>query len=290
MRDAPQPVFRFAPSPNGLLHLGHAFSALLNEKLARVADGRLLLRIEDVDRQRSRPEHEAAIIGDLMWLGIRFHGSIRRQSDHAGDHQAALDRLTELGLVYPSVISRKEISERAAGVHGWPRDPDGTPHVPGDERAMPDAEHAALIASGMPHALRLDMGKAVRLATARAGRITWTEKGDQIEANPLAWGDPVLKSRDGSFAYHLAVVVDDALQGVTDIVRGRDLHQQTAIHRVLQIVLGLSEPRYHHHELVLDDVGEKLAKSRNSPSLRDLRAQGVSAEDIRKHLDFSAAS
>ncbi|MCU0829993.1 MAG: tRNA glutamyl-Q(34) synthetase GluQRS [Rhizobiaceae bacterium] len=285
MADVPQHVFRFAPSPNGYLHLGHAYSAFLNEALAREAGGRLLLRIEDVDRQRSRPEFAAAIIDDLDWLGIRFDGAIRRQSDHAADHQAALDTLCDLGLVYASVISRRDVQAHAVANPDWPHDPDGAPHVPGEERDMATGAQAELIASGAPHALRLDMGKAVALT----GPLSWIEKNDVQAANPRAWGDPVLKSRDGSFAYHLAVVTDDAAQGVTDVVRGRDLFHQTAIHRLLQAVLGLSAPRYHHHDLVLDDAGEKLAKSRNSPSLRDLRAQGVTPDAIRERLGFSAA-
>jgi glutamyl-Q tRNA(Asp) synthetase len=270
-------IFRFAPSPNGRLHKGHAFSALLNEKLTRESGGRLLLRIEDVDRQRSRPEFEAGIIDDLAWLGIRFDGAPRRQSDHAADHQAALDRLLALGVAYRSAVSRSAIAAFALADPGWPRDPDGAPHPP----PRGTAENEAI--ASQPHAIRLDMAAALR----KTGRIAqWRDAAGLVEADAADWGDVVLKGRDGSFAYHLAVIVDDALQGVSHVVRGRDLFAATAVHRILQQLLGLAAPVYRHHDLLLDGEGQKLAKSRHAPSLRDLRASGMDAASLRAELGF----
>lgn len=266
-----QPVFRFAPSPNGRLHLGHALSALTNERMAREAGGRLLLRIEDVDTVRARAEHVAAIRADLEWLGIGFEAEPRRQSEHLAAYGAALARLERDGFAYPSTISRKEIAA-LAHAPGWPRDPEGAPLPP--PRALGDAS--------APHAIRLDMARAA----AAAGPLAWNESGAAHVADPAAWGDVVLKSRDGIFAYHLAVVVDDAAQGVTHVVRGRDLFAATAIHRVLQTLLGLPAPAYHHHRLILDEGGEKLSKSRDAPTLASLREAGVTPAEIRARLGF----
>jgi glutamyl-Q tRNA(Asp) synthetase len=279
-----QPVFRFAPSPNGRLHRGHAFSALLNEKLAQDSGGRLLLRIEDVDRQRARPEYESGIINDLNWLGIAFDEPPRRQSDHLDGFAAALAFLEAEGLAYPSFLSRKDIAEVSVSPD-WPRDPDGAPLAPDTDRLRPRAEVDRLLATGAPHAIRLDLGAALH----RTGAVTWSEDGRRRAFDAALWGDVVLKSRDGSFAYHLAVVVDDAAQGVSDVVRGYDLLAATAIHRILQLLLGLPEPLYRHHALVLDETGEKLAKSRFSPALADLRAAGVSADRLRRELGFAIA-
>ncbi|NJR13596.1 MAG: tRNA glutamyl-Q(34) synthetase GluQRS [Phyllobacteriaceae bacterium] len=273
---APQPVFRFAPSPNGLLHLGHAYSALLNRQLADAAGGRLLLRIEDVDRQRARDEFVRAIIDDLAWLGIAFEPEPRRQCEHLGVYQAALDQLDALGLIYKSTISRSAIARLAGADPAWPRDPDGAPHPPSRFAEQPDDAASSA-------AIRLDMRKAMALAAS----TEWMEQGQITQLNPAVWGDVVLRSRDGVYAYHLAVVVDDAAQGISHIVRGRDLYAATAIHRVLQNVLGLPAPLYHHHELILDSGGMKLAKSRQSPTLQALRAEGVSPRDVRRQLGFA---
>lgn len=284
------PVFRFAPSPNGPLHLGHALSALLNADMARAAGGRMLVRIEDVDVTRARPEHERAILDDLDWLGIAYEKPVRRQSEHASDYASALDRLWALGLVYRSFLSRTEIAaaisaEEARTGQTWPRDPDGAPLYPAVDRDRQPSEAEALAKADRPFALRLDMAKAVRLA----GQLFWQEFGDELHGNgeivaadPGAWGDIVLAGKFVPAAYHLAVVVDDALQGVTDVVRGRDLYFATAVHRLLQTLLGLPAPRYHHHRLVVDADGRKLSKSKGSQALAVLRAAGVTAAEVRR--------
>ncbi len=273
------PVFRFAPSPNGYLHLGHALSALLNADLAAAAGGRLLLRIEDIDETRCRPEYEAAIYEDLAWLGIAWEQPVRRQSEHYDASRAALARLEAMGLVYPSFESRAEIAALVAARDPWPRDPDGAPLYPGAAQTMPTAERQRRMDAGEPYALRLDM----RAALARTGKLTWTE-ADQglVVADPAAWGDVVLARKDTPTSYHLAVVVDDAAQGVTDVVRGRDLFHSTSVHRLLQVLLGLPAPRYRHHRLILGADGKKLSKSTAATGLRDLRAQGVRPADIRR--------
>ncbi|WP_026790722.1 tRNA glutamyl-Q(34) synthetase GluQRS [Pleomorphomonas oryzae] len=284
------PVFRFAPSPNGPLHLGHALSALLNADMAAATGGRMLVRIEDVDGTRARPEYERAILDDLNWLGVTYEKPVRRQSEHAGDYAAALQRLTALGLVYRSFLSRTEIAativaEEARSGRPWPRDPDGAPLYPSVDRDRPPEEAEAFARAGQPHALRLDMMKAIRLT----GPLSWQEFGDRLDgraetvvADPAAWGDVVLAGKFSPAAYHLAVVVDDALQGVTDVVRGRDLYFATAVHRLLQTLLGLPAPRYHHHRLIVDVEGRKLSKSRGSEGLAALRAAGAAAADIRR--------
>lgn len=288
-------VFRFAPSPNGPLHLGHALSALVNADMAEASGGRMLVRIEDVDGTRARPEHERAILADLDWLGIGYERPVRRQSEHGPDYAAALARLTDLGLVYRSFLSRTEIAAAiAAEEHRsgtpWPRDPDGAPHYPGLDRQRPVAEADALAADGRPFALRLDMGKAVRLA----GPLDWQEYGETLDgpaetvvADPAAWGDVVLAGKFVPASYHLAVCVDDALQGVTDVVRGRDLFHATAVHRLLQTLIGLPAPRYHHHRLILGGDGRKLSKSRGSAALAILRAEGLSVADIRSRVGLA---
>jgi glutamyl-Q tRNA(Asp) synthetase len=273
------PVFRFAPSPNGYLHLGHALSALLNADMARAAGGRLLLRIEDIDAARCRPEYEAAIYEDLAWLGIAWEEPVRRQSEHYDGYRAALASLEALGLVYPSFESRAEIAALVAAREPWPRDPDGAPLYPGDAKAMPAAERKRRMDAGEPYALRLDTPAAM----ARAGSLTWTET-DQglVVADATAWGDVILARKDTPTSYHLAVVVDDAAQGVTDVVRGRDLFHATSVHRLLQTLLDLPAPRYRHHRLIIDADANKLSKSTAATGLRELRAQGVTLADIRR--------
>ncbi|MGL4405443.1 MAG: tRNA glutamyl-Q(34) synthetase GluQRS [Notoacmeibacter sp.] len=271
------PVFRFAPSPNGRLHVGHAYSALTNERFARETGGKLLLRIEDVDLQRSKPEFEELIIKDLAWLGLEFDEVPRRQSDHLPLYQSALDNLIERGLAYYSTISRSQISDLAKQHPNWPRDPDGALLPPESERGTSVKPQAA--------AVRLNMAAALAKSSVPTG---WQEAGRFTQFDAALWGDVVLKSRDGSFAYHLAVVVDDAAQGISNIVRGRDLFFATAIHRVLQNVLGLPVPDYQHHDLILDQTGEKLAKSLQSPSLQALGDDGMSPHELRKKLGFNA--
>ena len=282
------PVFRFAPSPNGHLHLGHAYSALLNFDLAREAGGRFLLRIEDIDATRCRPEFETAIFEDLAWLGIVWEMPVRRQSEHLADYRAALDRLAALGLVYPSFESRAEIAKLVAEREArgpWPRDPDGAPLYPGTARQMPLSERAARIARGGAYAIRLDMLKAIDWA----GPLTWTETGSgpsgetgTVAADPAAWGDLIVGRKETPTSYHLSVVIDDALQGVTHVVRGQDLFWSTSVHRLLQALLDLPPPIYHHHRLILDADGRKLSKSTEATGLRELRAAGMKPADIRR--------
>ncbi|UPJ58148.1 tRNA glutamyl-Q(34) synthetase GluQRS [Bradyrhizobium sp. 192] len=281
------PVFRFAPSPNGHLHLGHAYSALLNFDRARETGGRLLLRIEDIDTTRCRPEFEAAIYEDLAWLGTSWEIPVRRQSEHLADYRAALDKLSALGLVYPAFESRAEIARLVSAREAdgpWPRDPDGAPLYSGDSRSLPADARARLIASGVPYALRLDMAAACQ----RVAGLTWRELGEEqggeggiVPARPQAWGDVILARKETPTSYHLSVVVDDALQGVSEIVRGQDLFHATAVHRLLQVLLGLPEPAYRHHRLICDGEGRKLSKSSRSTGLRELRAAGASPASIR---------
>jgi glutamyl-Q tRNA(Asp) synthetase len=277
-------VFRFAPSPNGYLHLGHALSALINFDRARAAGGRLLLRIEDIDATRCRPEYEQAIYEDLAWLGIVWEEPVRRQSAYFEAYRAALARLDALELIYKSFESRGAIARLVAAQQAhWPRDPDGAPLYPGVARRLSPAERQRRIDGGEPYALRLDMA----LADRRTGPLTWAETGPagetgSVAADPRRWGDLVLARKDMPTSYHLAVVVDDALQGVTHVVRGQDLFWATGVHRLLQCLLDLPAPRYHHHRLVLDGEGRKLSKSTRATALRSLRAKGVSSADIRK--------
>ena len=284
----PPPVFRFAPSPNGYLHLGHAFSALLNFDLARQAGGRLLLRIEDIDATRCKPEFEDAIYQDLAWLGIAWETPVRRQSDHLAGYRDAIETLVAQGLVYPSFESRAEIARLVAQKETkapWPRDPDGVPLYPGTARRLAPDERERLLQTGAPYALRLDM----LAACARVGDLHWIEKSEgpkhetgTVVARPGDWGDVILARKETPSSYHLAVVIDDALQGVTEVVRGRDLFWSTSVHRLLQRLLGLREPAYRHHHLVLDDAGQKLAKSTRATALRDLRAAGATPAEIRR--------
>jgi glutamyl-Q tRNA(Asp) synthetase len=284
----PPPVFRFAPSPNGYLHLGHAYSALLNFDLAARTGGRFLLRIEDIDATRCKPQFEEAIYQDLAWLGIAWETPVRRQSEHLADYRDALETLLAQGLVYPGFESRAEIARLIAerqAVAPWPRDPDGVPLYPGTARLLSQQERARLFQSGVPYALRLD----VTAACARAGELAWTEHGEgpdsatgTVAARPGAWGDVILARKETPTSYHLAVVIDDALQGVTEVVRGQDLFWSTSVHRLLQALLGLPPPAYRHHRLIVDDAGRKLSKSSQATGLRELRAAGATPAEIRR--------
>lgn len=286
------PVFRFAPSPNGQLHLGHAYSALLNANMAEQSGGRFLLRMEDIDTARCTPALEQGIYDDLHWLWLRWETPVRRQSEHFGEYRNALTKLADKGLVYPAFLSRSEvrkrISEACARGDDWPSDPDGTPLYPQDERNMSEKEQMEHIVSGAPYAWRLDMDKAL----ASAGEpLFWNESGagpdgetGRLAADPARWGDVVIARKDTPTSYHLSVVVDDALQGITHIVRGRDLFHATSVHRLLQKLLGLPEPLYHHHDLVLGEDGQKLSKSRKDTALASLREQGWTPADIRAKL------
>lgn len=282
-------VFRFAPSPNGQLHLGHALSAILNHDMAKAADGRFLLRIEDIDLTRCTPEFEAGIYADLGWLGLSWEMPVRRQSDHLDDYRQALGRLIDRDLVYPAFLTRGAIkaavAEFEAKGKAWPRDPDGAPHYPGEERKLSAAGRQRLLAGGKPHAWRLDMEKAVAALDAP---LTWEETGcgpdgesGTVAANPAAWGDVVLSRSDAPYSYHLAVTVDDALQGVTHVVRGRDLFHATSAHRLLQRLLDLPEPVYHHHSLIPGPDGRKLSKSNRDTGIAAFREAGKTPADVR---------
>ncbi len=282
------PVIRFAPSPNGHLHLGHALSAVLNFDMARAAGGRFLLRIEDIDATRCRPEFEAAIYEDLAWLGLEWEQPVRRQSEHLGAYRTALAKLEAQRLTFPSFESRAEIAHLVADRESharWQRDPDGAPVYPGTARGMSADERKARIAEGRPYALRLDIEKALEWT----GPLTWSETGagplgerGEVAADPAAWGDVILGRKETPTSYHLSVAIDDALQGVTHVVRGRDLFWSTSVHRLLQALLGLPAPVYHHHRLILDTDGRKLSKSSRATGLRELRADGITPANIRE--------
>ncbi len=286
------PVFRFAPSPTGRLHLGHVLSALLNVRLARRLGGRFLIRIEDTDLGRCRPEHEASIRDDLAWLGVQSDGPILRQSEHFPVYIRAAERLAGLGLLYPCFATRQEIEAAAAG---GPIDPDGAPVYPGLHRRMPVDEVARRKALGQPFAMRLDMAAALQLAETLPGGdpLVYTELDDELQprravAEPARWGDVVIQRKDSPSSYHLAVVVDDHRQGITHVVRGRDLEAATAIHRLLQVLLGLPEPLYHHHRLIVDEAGRKLSKRAGDTSLGALRARGLGLSDVRRLVGLDA--
>ena len=286
------PVFRFAPSPNGYLHLGHALSALLNHDMAKAANARLLLRIEDIDIARCRPEYEQAIHDDLAWLGIAYERPVRRQSEHTAAYAHALDRLKAMDLVYPAFMSRGEVKRYVADQEAtgkqWPRDPDGAPLYPPNDRKLSRAEAEARIAAGDQHVWRLDMAKA--LATFK-DELSFIETGPDhagtLTLDPAAWGDVMLWRWDAPSSYHLSVVVDDALQGVTHVVRGLDLFAATPVHRLLQTLLGLPAPLYHHHRLILGRDGRKLSKSQGDTALSALKTAGLSPFDIRARLGLA---
>ncbi len=287
MREDP-PVLRFAPSPNGYLHLGHAFSALRNDRLARDLGGRLLLRMENIDLDRCKPHFEAAIIEDLKWLGLAWETPVRRQSEYFSDYAVQLENLSARGLAYPCFCSRGDISRAIGARRGWQRDPDGAPLYPGTCKHMGDAERRRRIASGQSAAVRLDMERALAEAGSLLG---WREFGEHsvardVTAEPALWGDAIIARRDVPTSYHLSVVVDDALQNVSDVVRGEDLFSATSLHRLLQVLLDLPAPNYHHHHLLRDRAGHKLSKSTKAKSIRTMRAEGMSAAQLRASIGF----
>lgn len=283
-------TFRFAPSPNGELHLGHAYSALLNQRLAKAMGARLLLRIEDIDTTRCTPQFEAGIYRDLEWLGLDWERPVRRQSEHFDAYEAALAGLIHEELVYPAFMSRGEIraliaeSERRG--RDWPRDPDGVPLYPDADKALPASERKRRIAADEPFAWRLDTAAAL----ARVGKaLNWREFTDEtlsatraVEADPLAWGDVIVARRDIPTSYHIAVVLDDALQGVSHVVRGQDLYLATSVQRLLQELHGFVAPGYFHHRLVLGPDGRKLSKSLKDTGLSGLREAGVTPQEVRR--------
>lgn len=282
------PVLRFAPSPNGPLHLGHVLSALTGFELARRLGGRFLVRIEDIDVARCREEHVAALFQDLDWLGITWEEPVLRQSQHFSVYALAAQWLELQRLLYPCFASRSEIE---VATQPGAIDPDGTPLYPGLHKGLPPGEIEARMQNSERFALRLDLERALAKAAELLGGapLTFTEIDDDgranvVEAHPERWGDAVLLRKDVPASYHLAVVVDDARQGVTHVTRGRDLFAATDLHRLLQVLLGLPEPVYHHHLLITDEAGRKLSKSAGDAGLAALRADGASPADIRRML------
>ncbi|WP_349358711.1 tRNA glutamyl-Q(34) synthetase GluQRS [Stappia sp.] len=284
------PVLRFAPSPNGRLHLGHAYSALINHDTARARGGRFLLRMEDIDTTRCTADLEAGVLEDLAWLGLDWEHPVRRQSEHFADYAPPLARLEAMGLVYRAYLTRREIRDAVARTEArtgrpWPRDPDGAPLYPGDSAVLTPDEIARRAADNAPHALRLDMTRALAKI---AQPLDWIEEGggtrDRIAAEPARWGDVVLARKEIPTSYHLSVVVDDAAQGITHVMRGRDLYAATAVHRLLQVLLDLPAPVYHHHALILDANGRKLSKSDGDTALAALRSDGWTPEDVRARV------
>lgn len=270
-------VTRFAPSPTGLLHLGHARAALLAWREARRSGGRFLLRIEDIDSTRCRPEFEAAILEDLAWLGLDWETPVRRQSEHMADYAAALGRLDVAGLLYPCFCTRREILAEIAAAGHAPHGPDG-PLYPGTCRGLGAAERRRRLDSGAAYALRLDMARAM----ARAGALAWQDRvRGPVTAEPARFGDVVLARKETPASYHLAVTVDDHLQGVTLVSRGEDLFEATHVHRLLQALLGLATPAYFHHALVTDSAGRRLAKRDGALTLRALRRTGRAPAEVR---------
>ena len=280
----PIPQLRFAPSPKGFLHLGHALSALVTWDAASKLGGIAHLRIEDIDLNRCKPEFTEAIIEDLHWLGLEWPEPVMVQSERFAIYADAANHLRDLGLLYPCFCSRTEIAETSTDT-----DPDGAPLYPGTCKHLSSRERIERLERGDPVQFRLDVDRA----RAMAGMLTYTVIGPTIldrpgirYARPERWGDVVLQRKDVPTSYHLSVVVDDAAQGITHVTRGRDLEAATDIHVLLQMLLGLQSPAYHFHRLLLADDGEKLSKSKRSQSLRDLRAQGWTAEDIRRAVGF----
>ncbi len=279
-------VTRFAPSPTGFLHLGHAHSALLGHRTARAGNGRFLLRIEDIDRTRCKPEFEHAIFDDLHWLGLDWEEPVRRQSDHFPDYAAALARLEADGLLYPCFCSRKDIAAAASAPHEGE-----TVIYPGTCRGLDPILAAERKAAGAPYALRFDVAKAA----SRAGPLAFGEAEPngsnlrEIRAEPERLGDVVLGRRDTPASYHLCATLDDALQGVTLVIRGEDLRPATHIHRLLQAVLGLASPQYRHHVLLSNESGGRLSKRDGALALRALRDRGMNAKAVRAMAGFHDA-
>lgn len=283
----PPVVTRFAPSPTGALHLGHAYAALFASGAAGAAGGRFLVRIEDIDAGRCRPDLEAAIFADLAWLGLGWEEPVRRQSQHLDDYAEALGCLAAAGLTYPCFCTRRQILDEIARAASAPQGPDG-PVYPGTCRGLHAGEARERVAAGEPHVTRLRMAEALR----RVGRpLAFVESGcgiaiapGVIEARPEIFGDVVLARKDAPTSYHLAVTVDDALQGVTLVTRGEDLFPSTHVHRLLQALLGLAVPEWRHHRLIRDEAGRRLAKRDAARALAALRAEGVTPAEIRRQL------
>lgn len=275
---APATVTRFAPSPTGFLHLGHAHAAITAWRAAREAGGRFLLRIEDIDPTRCRPDFTDAILEDLAWLGLDWDGEVRVQSRHLAEYRGVLEALAARGLLYPCFCTRADIAREIAASAAAPHGPDG-PLYPGTCRRLSGAELAARIAAGEPHALRLDMEAAL---AALPAPLSFREHGSPRRCDPARFGDAVLARKDIPASYHLCVTHDDALQGVTLVTRGADLLPATDLHRLLQALMGWPAPDYAHHPLLTDATGKRLAKRDRAATLRDLRAAGASPAEVRR--------
>lgn len=278
------PVFRFAPSPNGHLHLGHAYSALLNQRMADEMGGRLLLRMEDIDRERCTPDLEQTMLEDLHWIGFEWEKPVRRQSEHFAVYQEALGKLISLDLVYPAFLSRsdikREIKRMAGDKRNWPQDPDGALLYPPADRKLSKRERDRRIGEGQPFSWRLNMERALKHV---GEQLSWSETVPEkhvVQARPQDWGDVIIARKDMPTSYHLSVVIDDALQGITHVVRGKDLFHATSVHRLLQRLFDIEPPTYYHHALILDHDGEKLSKTRKDTALRSLRQEGVTPQEI----------
>lgn len=281
-------VTRFAPSPNGWLHLGHAYSALIGRRAAEAAGGQFLVRLEDIDIGRARPHFVDGIYQDLAWLGLSWPGPVMVQSTRFEIYEAALKKLRDMNLVYPCWATRRDIQVALETLYGnkteWPRDPDGAPIYPGLYRDTPDSERKRLMFEGTGYAWRLNMQEALAFAATKTDTLFYTEILDgvatRLPLDPQSYGDVVLARKDVPTSYHLAVVVDDAAQGVTQVTRGQDLAPATAIHRLLQVLLDLPEPVYHHHALVRDISGRRLSKQAGDSGFRELRQQGMALEEV----------
>lgn len=272
-------VTRFAPSPTGRLHVGHAYAAFFAHDAAQAAGGRFLLRIEDIDASRCRAEYTAGIIEDLAWLGLTWEAPVRRQSEHLADYAAALRRLQEMGVIYPCFCTRKDIAAEITRAGAAPHGPEGALY-PGLCRHLSDEERHKRLDSGAPYALRLDVERARRLAPVP---LYFEDAGaGTVAAQPELLGDVVLARKDAPTSYHLAVTVDDAIQGVTLVTRGLDLFHATHIQRLLQALLGLPTPRYHHHPLLLDDADRRFAKRNHAVTLEALRRSGTTPAGVRR--------
>lgn len=276
---------RFAPSPTGLLHLGHAYAALY----AAARGSRFLVRIEDIDATRARPEYVSGILQDLAWLGLQFETPVLCQSSRLDAYRTALQALQDMGLVYPCFCTRREITEEIARAGDAPHGPEGA-HYPGTCRSLSPGERCRKIEDGMPYALRLDCAKAAALAGALTFEETGETMGGMVPVDPHLFGDIVLARKDTPAAYHLAVVVDDAFQGVDLVTRGEDLLPATHIQRILQKLLGLPQPVYAHHRLILDETGKKFSKRDQAVTLKSLRDGGAKPEDIVARLQAPAAA
>jgi glutamyl-Q tRNA(Asp) synthetase len=279
-------VTRFAPSPTGDLHLGHAHSALLGWQAARSGRGRFLLRVEDIDHTRCRPEFTDGILRDLAWLGLDWDGPVRLQSEHFDDYRATLDRLAAQGLLYPCFCTRAAIKAEVARAAVAPHGAEGSLY-PGTCRSVAAAEREQRMAVGEAYALRLDAARAMALS----GKLWWEDElAGRIAADPSTHGDVVLARKDTPASYHLAVTVDDALQGVTLVTRGEDLFAATHVHRLLQALLDLPVPRYRHHRLLTDESGRRLAKRNRAATLKALREAGRTPAEVRAMAGFPGSA